>query len=219
MLWPLLGAVALRTVREPAERREAAPAAQAGRDAPPAGVHSAAHNSSARNNSPSLLVALAQPSQCRRRASAQAPLAARCWLAAADLPLLPLIGMLADRLGRRPVTMLAYGLSALGMLRWRVRSICGSSGLRRPGQHREQCVWGAHRCTRRADLSQNSLLARGFGRLGMANWVAASLGSVGVGFGLAVVGATGLYLAAAGLAIVAAGLLSVAGGWHGRPWP
>jgi len=37
---------------------------------------------------------------------------------------------------------------------------------------------------------------------------------VGVGFGLAVMGATGLYLAATGLAIVAAGLLGVAGGWH-----
>ena len=65
-----------------------------------------------------------------------------------------------------------------------------------------------------ADLLPGALLTRGFGHLGVANWVAATIGSVSVGVGLAVVGVTGLYLAGAGLAIVAAALLGVAGGWR-----
>jgi MFS family permease len=130
------------------------------------------------------------------------------------VPLLPLIGMLADRLGRRPVTMLAYGLSALGML-----TLAGAVDLWQLWIATALLSIGSSACgaltaALAADLLPGSLLARGFGRLGVANWVAASLGSVGVGFGFAVMGATGLYLAAAGLAIVAAGLLGVAGGWH-----
>lgn len=128
------------------------------------------------------------------------------------IPLLPLSGLLADRLGRRAVTMLAYGLSALGLLTlagaevlwqfWVATALLGVGA----------SVGGALTAALAADLLPAPLLAQGFGRLGVANWVAATIGSAAVGVGLAAVGATGLYLGGAGLGLAAMLLLGVGGG-------
>jgi len=214
VLWPLLGAVGLRTMREPAERRKAAPAAP--RDEtrlPPA--FTVLLITAVLGTIPVFAGRLGTALTMQAQGFGPGAIGSTVLVGGLlTVPLLPLIGMLADRLGRRPVTMLAYGLSALGML-----TLAGAVDLWQFWLATALLSIGSSACgaltaTLAADLLPGCLLARGFGHLGVANWVAASLGSVGVGFGLAVMGATGLYLAATGLAIVAAGLLGVAGGWH-----
>jgi MFS family permease len=77
--------------------------------------------------------------------------------------LLPLIGVLADRLGRRPVTMLAHGVSALGMLTlagavelwhfWVAMALLATLS----------SACGALTAALAADLLPGALLTRGFG--------------------------------------------------------
>jgi len=214
VFWPLLGAVGLRTDWEPAERREAAPAPQ--RDEtrlPPA--FTVLLITVVLGTIPVFAGRLGTALTMQAQGFSPGAIGSTVLVGGLlTVPLLPLIGMLADRLGRRLVTMLAYGLSALGMLMladavelwqfWIVTALLSIAS----------SACGALTAALAADLLPASLLARGFGRLGAANWVAASLGSVGVGFGLAAVGTTGLYLVGAGLALVAAGLLGVARGWR-----
>src|SRR4051812_3586964 len=197
VLWPLLGAIGLRTAWEPAERREAAPAAQ--RDEtrlPPA--FTVLLMTAVLGTIPVFAGRLGTALTMQAQGFGPGAIGSTVLVGGLlTVPLLPMIGVLADRLGRRPVTMLAYGLSALGMLTlvgavdlwqfWVATALLSIAS----------SACGALTAALAADLLPGSLLARGFGYLGVVNWVAATIGSVGVGFGLAVVGATGLYLAAA----------------------
>src|SRR5262245_48918395 len=212
VLWPLLGAVGLRTAWEPAEHREATPAVLREESRfPPA--FTVLLMAAVLGTIPVFAGRLGAALTMHAQGFGPGAIGSTVLVGGLlTVPLLPMIGVLADRLGRQPVTMLAYGLSALGMLTlagavdlwqfWVATALLSIAS----------SACGALTAALAADLLPGSLLARGFGHLGVANWVAATIGSVSVGFGLAVVGATGLYLAGAGLGIVAAMLLGVAGG-------
>lgn len=209
VLWPLLGAVALRDAPTPAREREqtARPSTAEGR-LPAAFLRLLAATVLA--TTPIFVGRLGTTFSMQAQGFSTGAISSTVLLGGViTLPLLPLLSLIADRLGRKPITLVAYGLAVAGTLLLagaeQLWQFWVASALLTLASNTS----GAMAAALGADLLSRAALARGLPLLSMATWVAAMAGSAITGYGLVYLGATGLYGAGAGLALGAMALIGL----------